>query len=93
MLLLLPAQSCVLELGNWGNVCFCQSEVSTLKVYARKQKSAIFPSMCLGYKWVGRQPETLADRLLGKHSHPASKIEANSDKNFEICMSLDLEKH
>eukprot|EP00983_Pelagomonas_calceolata_P011162 359590-Pelagomonas_calceolata.AAC.1 len=33
-----------------------------------------------GYKGFGLQPETLADRLLVKHSHPASKIETNSDK-------------
>ena len=31
----------------------------------------------------GLQPETLADRLLVKQSQPASKIETNSDKNFE----------
>ncbi|KAF5831643.1 hypothetical protein DUNSADRAFT_12771 [Dunaliella salina] len=35
-----------------------------------------------GYK-SGLQPGTLADRLLGKQSQPALKIETNSDKNFE----------
>eukprot|EP00983_Pelagomonas_calceolata_P066959 1149294-Pelagomonas_calceolata.AAC.1 len=32
---------------------------------------------------VGPQPENLADQLLVKHSHPASKIETSSDNNFE----------
>eukprot|EP00983_Pelagomonas_calceolata_P002429 82030-Pelagomonas_calceolata.AAC.1 len=32
---------------------------------------------------VGLQPESLADRLLVKQSHPASKVETSSDKNFE----------
>ena len=36
-----------------------------------------------GLQGVGLQPENLADRLLVKHSQPASKIETNSDKNFE----------
>eukprot|EP00983_Pelagomonas_calceolata_P077261 1153788-Pelagomonas_calceolata.AAC.2 len=35
-----------------------------------------------GYKGVGLQPETMADRLLVEQSHPASKI-----------ASLDLKKH
>eukprot|EP00983_Pelagomonas_calceolata_P006035 200673-Pelagomonas_calceolata.AAC.1 len=34
------------------------------------------------YKGVGLQPETLADRLLVKHPHPASKIETNSNKKI-----------
>ncbi|KAF5827164.1 hypothetical protein DUNSADRAFT_1226 [Dunaliella salina] len=36
-----------------------------------------------GLQGVGLQPENLADRLLVKHAQPASKIETNSDKNFE----------
>ena len=36
-----------------------------------------------GLQGDGLQPENLADRLLVKHSQPASKIETNSDKNFE----------
>ena len=36
-----------------------------------------------GLQGVGLQPENLADRLLVKHSQPASQIETNSDKNFE----------
>eukprot|EP00983_Pelagomonas_calceolata_P121067 1160763-Pelagomonas_calceolata.AAC.16 len=31
---------------------------------------------------VGLQPETLADRLLVKHSHPALKIERKEKKNY-----------
>eukprot|EP00983_Pelagomonas_calceolata_P023335 734991-Pelagomonas_calceolata.AAC.1 len=37
-----------------------------------------------GYKGIGLQPKNLTDRLLVKHSHPASKIETNSDKGYKV---------
>jgi len=42
-----------------------------------------FTRVYKGLQGDGLQPENLADRLLVKHSQPASKIETNSDKNFE----------
>eukprot|EP00983_Pelagomonas_calceolata_P007066 230118-Pelagomonas_calceolata.AAC.1 len=49
-------------------------------VWDRDQVSLLSASIrgYKGYKWVGLQPETLADRLLIKRSHPASKNETNS---------------
>eukprot|EP00983_Pelagomonas_calceolata_P123627 1161026-Pelagomonas_calceolata.AAC.9 len=47
------------------------------------------PRWVEGLQGVGLQPENLADRLLVKHSHPASKIETSSDGGWktgeELC--------
>eukprot|EP00983_Pelagomonas_calceolata_P049930 1141717-Pelagomonas_calceolata.AAC.1 len=56
-------------------------------------RSSIAPRNSGSEAMVGLQPETLADQVLVKQSHPASKIETNSDRNIGNLYESWFKKH
>eukprot|EP00983_Pelagomonas_calceolata_P078578 1154308-Pelagomonas_calceolata.AAC.1 len=68
--------------AGWFDCSACWSLSDSQKTIHGIRNEAIQLIRVQGLQRVGLQPENLADRLLVKHSHPASKIGNNSDKNL-----------